>query len=118
MSRSRASGRFRPDERPRSNRTTNEAQWNRHARVRRHPLPFLLRGYLRAQALLLLPQLGRELGAEVLRLEHLADLDLGILPHRIGAALDPFDRLLLRLYLPDPDAGDQLLGLGEGPVDY
>src|SRR5437879_155864 len=86
-------------------------------RVRRHPLPFLLRGDLRAQALLLLPQLGRELGAEVLRLEHLADLDLRILPHRIGAALDPFDRLFLRLHLPDPEAGDQLLGLGEGPVD-
>src|SRR5712691_7764915 len=29
-------------------------------RVRRHPLPFLLCGDLRAQALLLLPQLGRE----------------------------------------------------------
>src|SRR6266480_1908714 len=86
-------------------------------RVRRHPLPFLLRGYLRAQALLLLPQLGRELGAEVLRLEHLADLDLGILPHRIGAALDPFDRLFLRLHLPYPETRDQLLGLGEGPVD-
>src|SRR6266516_5299597 len=114
---SRASGRFRPDERPRSNRTTNEAQWNRHAPGPAPPLPFLLCGDLRAQALLLLPQLGRELGAEVLRLEHLADLDLGILPHRIGAALDPFDRLLLRLHLPDPEAGDQLLGLGEGPVD-
>src|SRR5256885_14420775 len=86
-------------------------------RVRRPPLLFLLRGYLRAQALLLLPQLWRELGAEVLRLEHLADLDLGILPHRIGAALDPFDRLFLRLHLPDPEAGDQLLGLGEGPVE-
>src|SRR5438046_4627249 len=85
--------------------------------VRRQPLPFLLRGDLRAQALLLLPQLGGELGAEVLRLEDLADLDLGILPHRIGAALDPFDRLFLRLHLPDPEAGDQLLGLGEGPVD-
>jgi len=31
---------------------------------------------LRAQALLLLPELGRELGPEVFRLEHLANLDL------------------------------------------
>src|SRR5438876_480764 len=82
------------------------------------PLPFLLCSDLRAQALLLLPQLGRELGAEVLRLEHLADLDLGILPHRIGAALDPFDRLFLGLHLPDPETRDQLLRLGEGPVDH
>jgi len=41
----------------------------------------LLRGFLpllglRAQALLLLPELGREFGPEVFRLEHLADLDL------------------------------------------
>src|SRR5258708_7319277 len=78
----------------------------------------LLRGDLRAHSLFLFPQLGRELGAEVLRLEHLADLDLGILPHRIWAALDQFDRLFLRLHLPDPVAGDQLLGLGEGAVHY
>ena len=39
-------------------------------------------------------------------------------PSRIGAALDPFDRLFLRLHLPQPEAGDQLLGLGEGPVDH
>src|SRR6266540_3312066 len=86
-------------------------------RVRRRPLLFLLRDDLRAQALLLLPQLGGELCAEILRLEHLADLDLGILPHRTRAALDPFDRLFLRLHLPYPEASDQLLGLGEGPVD-
>src|SRR5438552_7660572 len=113
----RASGRFRPDESlALPVRRTRPSEIDT-PRVRRHPLPFLLCGDLRAQALLLLPQLGRELGAEVLRLEHLANLDLGILPHRIGAALDPFDRLLLRLHLPDPEAGDQLLGLGEGPVD-
>ena len=37
-------------------------------------------------ALLLLPQLGRELGAEVLGLEHLADLDLGSPPSGWGSA--------------------------------
>src|SRR5213596_1625424 len=34
-----------------------------------------------------------------------------------SAALDPFDRLFLRLHLPQPEARDQLLGLGERPVD-
>src|SRR6266576_4472352 len=60
----------------------------------------LFRGYLRAQAFLLLPQLRRELGAKILRLEQLANLDLAILVMRIGAALDPFNRLFLRLHLP------------------
>src|SRR5882762_1398002 len=78
----------------------------------------LLRGNLRAQTLLLLPQLGRELGAEVLRLEHLADLDLGLSSEGIGAAPDPFDRLRLGLHLPKPETGDQLFRLGEGPVDH
>src|SRR6267154_3724743 len=78
----------------------------------------LLRGDLRAQALLLLPQLGRELGAEVLRLEHLADLDLGLSSEGIGAALDPFDRLRLGFHLPQPETGDQLFRLGEGTVDH
>ena len=46
----------------------------------------LLLGDLRAQALLLLPELGRELVAEVLRLEHLANLDLGSPPWDWGSA--------------------------------
>src|SRR2546426_3049175 len=37
-----------------------------------------LRGHLGAQALLLLLELGSELGTEVRRLEHLANLDLGL----------------------------------------
>ena len=55
--------------------------------------------YLRAQALLLLPELGCELGTEVVRLEHLANLDISLLGMGIGAPLDPFDRLFLRLHL-------------------
>src|SRR6266581_1441983 len=52
-------------------------------------------------------------------LENLPDLDLGFgSRHRIRAALDPFDRLLLRLHLPQPEAGDQLLRLGEWPVGH
>src|SRR5438309_3420729 len=83
----------------------------------------LLRGFLpllglRAQALLLLSELERELGPEVFRLEHLANLDLRLAREGIRTALDPFDRLLLRLYLPQPEAGDQLLRLGERPVDH
>src|SRR5207245_934685 len=74
---------------------------------------------LRAQALLLLPELGRELGPEVFRLEHLANLDLGLRAREgIRTALDPFNRLFLRLHLPQPEAGDQLLRLGEWPVDH
>src|SRR5882762_4845688 len=82
------------------------------------PRLLLLRGYLRAQALFLLSELGRELGAEVLRLEHLADLDLGLSFEGIGAALDPFDRLRLGLHLPQPETGDQLFRFGERPVDH
>src|SRR2546426_10597244 len=85
----------------------------------------LLRGFLpllglRAQALLLFPELGRELGPEVFCLEHLANLDLGLAFEREGirSALDPFDRLCLRLHLPQPEVGDQLVRLGERPVDY
>jgi hypothetical protein len=42
-----------------------------------------------------------EFGAEVLRLEQLPNLDLGLLVgHGIGTALDPFDRLLQRSAFP------------------
>src|SRR6267143_6054621 len=79
-------------------------------------LPLL--GHLRAHALLRLLELGSEGGAEVRRLEHLANLDLGLRAREgIGAAPHPFDRLLLRLHLNQPEPGDQLLRLGEGPVD-
>src|SRR5438874_13714280 len=40
-------------------------------------LPLRVLGRLRTQALLLFPELRRELGAEILRLEHRTDLDLG-----------------------------------------
>src|SRR6266487_5406277 len=80
------------------------------------------RGPLRAQALFLLPELGRERLAEVLRLEHLANLDLDLLTVGVGTieggALEPLDRLFLRLHLPQPEAGHQLLGLCERSVDH
>src|ERR1700737_4382435 len=74
--------------------------------------------YLRVQALLLFPKLRRELGAEVLRLEHLANLDFGRRTRKgIGGALHPFDRLFLRLHLEQPEAGDELFRLAEGAID-
>src|SRR3954453_6491084 len=65
------------------------------------------------EAVFLRAQLGGELGPEVGRLEDAADLDLAGLVVRVRAALDPLDRLVHRLDLPDPEAGDQLLGLGK-----
>src|SRR6202011_547452 len=35
----------------------------------------------------------------------------------VGATLDPLDGLFEGLDLPDPEAGDELLALGEGAVD-
>src|SRR5215218_5562036 len=74
-------------------------------------------GGLLAQPLALLAHLRRHLVAEVVDLEHLADLDLAVLLHRVRAALDPLDGLVHRLALPQPVPGDQLLGLGERAVD-
>src|SRR5258708_35211446 len=78
----------------------------------------LLGGCLGAQLLFLFPELGSKLGTEVLRLEHLANLNLGFPFMGTGAALDPLDRLFHRPDLPQPEACDQLLGPGEGPVDH
>src|SRR5207247_11362843 len=78
------------------------------------PRRLLLLGNLRAVPLLLLPQLGSERGAEVRRLEDLANLDLGVLER---SALEPLDRLFFRPHLPQPEPGDELLRLGEGAVD-
>src|SRR5687768_2535995 len=63
---------------------------------------------LRAQALLLLAELGGHRVAEVLGLEHRTDLDDAVLVVAVRDALDPLDRLLERLPLPHPVAGEQL----------
>src|SRR6266481_8361718 len=57
---------------------------------------------------------------EILELEELPDLDLGFLTiaDGIGITPRPFHRLFPRLHLDDGVAGDQLLNLGEGPVDH
>src|SRR5438067_3706169 len=88
-----------------------------------------LGGCPRLQAIVLLPQFGRVRLPEVVGLDHLSDLDLewaqAPLEFRCLLAatgprspLEPFDRLFLRLHLPQPVAGDQFLGLGKRPVDY
>src|SRR5207247_2679008 len=75
-------------------------------------------GRLPEQTLFLLAKFRRQRLAEVLGLEHLPDLDLRVGWHRVGTALDPLDRLLLRFHLPQPEAGDELLRFGERSVDY
>src|SRR5512133_1296620 len=78
----------------------------------------LLGGDLRPDPLLLLPELRRKLRPEVLGLEHLAQLDLAFALVRVGRTLDPLDGLFLGPDLQQPEARDQLLGLGERPVHY
>src|SRR5580693_10330829 len=51
------------------------------------------------------------------RLQERPDLDLAGARHGIGAALRPGHGLVHVLDLPDREAGDQLAGLGERPVD-
>src|SRR5688572_652667 len=61
---------------------------------------------------------GARLVARVGKIAHLEerpDLDLTVLER---GALEPLDRLLLRLHVDEPVAGDQLLGLGEGAVGH
>src|SRR5258706_7769111 len=69
---------------------------------------------LQPKTLFLFPELWCELGPEILRLENLADLHLGLIE---GGAFEPVDRLFLRLHFPQPETGDQLCCSREGPVD-
>src|SRR5437773_1333034 len=70
---------------------------------------------LRAQSLLLLLELRLERITEIVRLEHLANLHFTFLER---GPFQPLDGLAERLHLPQPETGDQLLGLGEGAVDH
>src|SRR5712691_2252155 len=70
-----------------------------------------------AQSLLARGVFGRkDLGRKVTYLVHLPDLDFSTPIER--GALEPFYRLFHGLHLPQPEAADEFLGLGEGPVDY
>src|SRR6185437_15512453 len=75
-------------------------------------------GRLHAQLLFLCAELGRKFAAEILGLEHLADLDFGLLAgHRIGTPARPVDRFAERLAAPQQESGDQLLGFEKRAVD-
>src|SRR5204863_87505 len=77
--------------------------------------PFLRHiALLPAKLLVPLAVLGRHVLAEVLRLEHLTDLDFGVLER---SPLQPLDGLFHRRDLPQPEASHELLRLGEWPVD-
>ena len=56
-------------------------------------------------------------GCEVFHLKDLADFDFVVGGAAVGATLDPLDGLFEGLDLQDREAGDELLGLGEGAVD-
>src|SRR5512144_2679866 len=75
----------------------------------------LLRRDLFAQARLLRLQFGRELLAEICGLEQLADFDLGAAVE--WCALQPLDRLVHRVRLPQPEARDEFFGIRERAVD-
>src|SRR4029077_17794799 len=78
-----------------------------------------VRGHLLADALFILSHLDSVLGTKVVILEHLANLDLRFPREEwIRSALDPLDRLVQRFYLEQPEASDQLLRLGERPIDH
>src|SRR5216684_338199 len=98
-------------------RTSSTSTSNKRLRNRHASKLFLSRHQL-ALPRLLLPQLRRQLRPEIFRFEHLPNLNLRLARHRIRAALDPLDRLFHRPYLPQPESGNQLLGLSERAIDH
>ena len=60
---------------------------------------------------------GVRFSSQISHLVQRPDFDLPPSRHGIGAALHPGDRLIHVLDFPEPEAGDQLAGLGERPVD-
>src|SRR5207245_8691981 len=66
----------------------------------------------------LAPYLGRKFRTKVRGLGHRANLNLALVLVRVRAALDPFERFFHRLHLPQPESGNQLLGLGKRAVDH
>jgi hypothetical protein len=60
-------------------------------------------------------QLGRQIRAEIFGVEDSAYLDLFLALFERRTA-DPLDGLVHRFHLPEPEAGNQFLGLGEGSI--
>ena len=56
-------------------------------------------------------------GCEVFHLKDLANFDFVVTGAAVGGTLDPLDGLFEGLDPPEPEAGDELLGFGEGAVD-
>src|SRR5215813_9364516 len=100
---------------PREARVGDPGAWA-PTEIRAGPELLSLRCGLRAQAGLLLPELGSELGTEVLRLKHLANLDL--FSRAKGGALEPLDRFFHRPDLPEPEASHEFLRFRERPIDH
>src|SRR5206468_478593 len=61
------------------------------------------------------PHLGSQVRAEIIRFEHLANLDFFATTE--WSALEPLGCLVERLALPYPEAGDQLFGFRERSID-
>src|SRR5262249_985025 len=71
----------------------------------------------RSKPFFLLPELWGH-GFKIRGLKDLADFDLVLAArNRIGATLDPFDRLFFRVHLEHPEPGDQFSQLWERTVD-
>src|SRR5580692_8064870 len=71
---------------------------------------------LLAQLLVLLPQFGSQILAEIGRLEHRTNLHLN--PAIERSPLQPFHRFLDRPNLPQPVAGNEFLALGEWTINH
>src|SRR5262245_24705964 len=87
--------------------------------IRNHPLlfgsAFLCLIQLLPQVLLLLAQFRRQFRPEIIRPADRPDLDFG--PAVEGSLFQPFDRLVDRFDLPDPEPADQFLRLRKRPID-
>ena len=69
-----------------------------------------------AHAVFLFAEIGGEDGGEVFGLGELADFDFGAFVE--GGALEPLDGVLHGVDAPEPEAGFELFGFGEGAVGY
>src|SRR6516164_11593205 len=76
-----------------------------------------LRGETGAALGQLLEQLRCRPAAALIGFEHRPDFDFRVYPAQWRAP-DPFDRLLDRFHLPQPESADQLLCLGERSIGH
>src|SRR6202165_4038001 len=87
---------------------------------RRNPLRLFFGGLiwqLSSELYFVLDLLFGQDGCEVFHLKDLSDFDFVVAAAAVGATLDPLYGIFEGLDLQDREAGDELLGLGEGAVD-